>query len=135
MPDTSPTNIRQAVAEFQPHRRPRFQKLLPLREVILELRGKGASCQAVAELLTRHGVTTSRTMVGEFLRSLNKAKTNGHRRSRLKAVPPQPMPAPLPQVAVPIRRPEPAATDNLPARSRGPHIAKVELLKPDEKYD
>ena len=135
MPDTDPNNIRQAVADFQPRRRPRFQNLLLWRDVILELRGKGASCEAVAELLTRHGVKTSRTMVGEFLHTLAQPKTNGHRKPRLKPAARPAIQSPAPQLAAPIRRPEPAPIENLPVKTRGPHIAKVELLKPHEQYD
>lgn len=135
MPDTDPKNIRQAVADFQPRRRPRFQNLLVWRDVILELRGKGASCEAVAELLTRHAVKTSRTMVGEFLHTLTQPKANGHRKPRLKPAASPAVQLPASQLAAPVRRPEPALTENPPVKARGPHIAKVELLKPHEQYD
>ncbi|MGD0349119.1 MAG: hypothetical protein ABSB84_02225 [Verrucomicrobiota bacterium] len=135
MPGTDPNPIRQAVAQFQPRRRPRFQNLLPWQDVVVELRGKGASCEAIAELLTRHGVKTSRTMVNEFVWTLY--QPNGNRRSkpRLKpatasAVPPSTQP-----LATLTPHPEPLRVQNPPVKSRGPHIAKIELVKPGENYD
>jgi hypothetical protein len=56
MPGSDANLIREAAAQFQPRRRPRFQNLQPCRDVIVELREKGASCEAIAELLTRYGV-------------------------------------------------------------------------------
>jgi hypothetical protein len=131
MTDHDPQTIRQAVAEFQPRRRPRFQNLLPWRDVILELREKGASCQAVAELLTRHGVKTSRTMVNEFLLPLSERKVNRRRKPRLK---PAPVPAPAPysqSPIMPLRRSDLARIEPTPVKTRGPHIANVELLQPE----
>ena len=135
MPATDPKNIRQAVAEFQPHRRPRFQNLLVWNDVIIELRAKGASCEAIAELLTRHGVKTSRTMVNEFLLTLSQPKVNRRRKSLLQPATTPRMPAPVPPPVTPVRRHDSTSVESVPARPRGPHIAKVELLPPGEQYD
>ena len=135
MAATDPKNIRQAVAEFQPYRRPRFQNLLVWNDVILELRAKGASCEAIAELLNRHGVRTSRTMVNEFLLTLSQPKVNRRRKSRLQPITIPPMPAPVQPPVTPVRRQESSPVESVPIKSRGPHIAKVELLPPGEKYD
>ena len=135
MPATDPKNIRQAVAEFQPHRRPRFQNLLVWNDVILELRAKGASCEAIAELMTRHGVKTSRTMVNEFLLTLSQPKANHRRKPRLQTLKIPPMPAPVQLPIKPIHRQESHPEESVPVKSRGPHIAKVELLPPGEQYD
>ena len=133
MPDADLKIIRQAVDEFQPRRRPRFQNLVAWREVILELRGKGASNEAVAALLTRHGVSTSRTMVGEFLLALSQPNKNRPSRRFLKTVT-KPVAFAQPPVT-PIRRHELVPVENPPIKIRGPHIAKVELLKPEEQYE
>lgn len=137
MPVTDPNLIRQAAAQFEPRRRPRFQNLQACRDVIIELREKGASCEAIAELLTRYGVKTSRTMVNEFVRTLSQSK--GGRRRKLQL---NPVTSPVaPQSSAPSAFssqartlvPEPSAS--APMKTRGPHIAKVELLKPGEQYD
>src|SRR2546425_522747 len=80
MPAPDPNSIRRAVEQFQQCRRARFQNLIPWRDDILALRDKGASGEAIADLLTQHGVRTSRTMVNEFLRSLSEAKSQRRRR-------------------------------------------------------
>ena len=138
MPGSNANLIREAAAQFQPRRRPRFQNLQPCRDVIVELREKGASCEAIAELLTRYGVKTSRTMVNEFVHILCQPKGGIRRKSLLKrgtpvvTIPPS---ATLPVAAsktVPTV-PEPIST--APVKTRGPHIAKVELLKPGQQYD
>jgi len=132
MPVTDPNPIRQAVAEFQPHRRPRFQNLVAWQDVIIELREKGASCEAIAELLTRHGVKTSRTMVNEFVRKLFQPKGKRRRKPRLQSytLPGAPPVQPFP---TPVRHPETPPPESAPAKSRGPRIAKIELLKPVDK--
>ncbi len=134
---TDPNLIRQAAAQFQPRRRPRFQNLQACQDVIIELREKGASCEAIAELLTRYGVKTSRTMVNEFVRTLCQSK--GGRRRKLQLNPVTPLVAPQPRAPSAVCRqagtvfPEPSGS--APMKTRGPHIAKVELLKPGEQYD
>jgi hypothetical protein len=135
MPDSDPQNIRQAVAEFQPRRRPRFQNLLTCRDVVFELRDKGASSQAIAELLTRHGIKTSRTMVSEFLRSQSEPKAHRRRKPHLKMTTMPAQSAPAQTSVPPIRHPELSMTEPRPVRARGPHIAKVELLKPDQSHE
>jgi hypothetical protein len=135
MPAPDPNSIRRAIEQFQPRRRPRFQNLLPWRAEVLALRGKGASCEAIADLLNQHGVRTSRTMVNEFLLSLSETKSR-RRKRLLQPVAPAITPAPdglsaSPplQPATPVRR---ADSEAAPAKSRGPRIAQVELLNPNE---
>jgi hypothetical protein len=137
MAGLDPNLLRQAAAEFQPRRQPRFQNLQPCREVILELRGKSASCEAIAELLTKYGVKTSRTMVTEFVRSIGQAKGGGRRKPRLNRLTP-PVANPMAQPLVDPVRTVPsisAPAESAPLKTRGPHIAKVELLKPGEQYE
>lgn len=127
MPSADPNLIRQAVAQFQPRRRPRFQNLEPCREVIVELREKGASCEAIAELLTRYGVKTSRTMVNEFVRTLRGRKGSPRQVPRVNSA--------VASTAPTLQPVSPIAAEGMQAKTRGPHIAKVELLKPGEQYD
>jgi hypothetical protein len=137
MPGSDPNLIREAAAQFEPRRRPRFQNLQPCRDVIVELREKGASCQAIAELLTRYGVKTSRTMVNEFVHTLSQPK-GGHRRKSLlnPAIPAAaPLPITLPTASNKTLPAAPEPITTAPVKTRGPHIAKVELLKPGEQYD
>lgn len=137
MPVTDPNLIRQAAAQFQPRRRPRFGNLQPCREVIIELREKGASCEAIAELLNRYGVKTSRTMVNEFVRTLGRLKNGRRRKPYPNSTPPPTTPPPrLPSSISAVTAPTgPEPNANGATRPRGPHIAKVELLKPDEQHD
>jgi len=135
MPGADANLIREAAAQFQPRRRPRFQNLQPCRDVIVELREKGASCEAIAELLTRYGVKTSRTMVNEFVHLL--CQPRGRRRKLLlNANTPGAAPlAILPSVASKVMAAALEPIPSAPVKTRGPHIAKVELLKPGEQYD
>ncbi len=103
----------------------------------MELREKGASCGAIAELLTRYGVKTSQTMVNEFVHTLSQPNGGRRRKSLLKLTPPVAAP---PQATLPVAASKtvPAVAEtilNAPPKTRGPHIAKVELLKPGEQYD
>jgi hypothetical protein len=137
MPGTNPNLIREAAAQFQPRRRPRFENLQACRDVIIELREKRASCEAIAELLTRYGVKTSRTMVNEFVRTLGQSRGGRHRKPHLIPVtPPTTPPTTLqPTSANHVAPSAPLLTASAPVKTRGPHIAKVELLKPGEQYD
>ena len=69
---TSPTTpnlelLRKAIREYQPDpSRIPFSNLKPFHDSIVELRGKNASYAAIAELLTQHGVKTSRARVAEY---------------------------------------------------------------------
>jgi hypothetical protein len=66
MPAFDPATVRQAVVEFTPRRPQKFQDLFPAKEVIIELRQKGASYRAIAELLTQHCLPISKTAVAAF---------------------------------------------------------------------
>jgi hypothetical protein len=140
MPGIDPITIRQAIAQFKPRRRARFHNLMPWRNDILTLREMGASCEAIAELLTQHGVRTSRTMVTEYLLTLSATKRDRRRKLRLQPIQSLPARAPIqsnspPPATTPTREPEIPTDEGTVGKSRGPRIAKVELLTPDEKYE
>jgi len=137
MASFDPATVRQAVAEFTPRRPEKFQDLIPAREVIAELRLKRASYRAIAELLTQHCLPTSKTAVAVFCHEVLREIVRPRRRpgrkrpvvpaaSVAEATSPQPVDAPLPG--------ESPANGNgdepQQARTRGPRIAQVRMLKP-----
>jgi hypothetical protein len=124
--------LRQAIQEYQPDpSRIPFSNLKPFHDSIMELRGKNASYAAIADLLIQNGVKTSRARVAEYGRIVLEGGKRRKRRkctsatpTAIQAVPHAPKPAP--QISTP---------NSLPASekpSRGPHIAKVELLPASE---
>ena len=134
--------LRKAVQEFRPHpHRVPFNSLKPVHDSIIELRKRGVSYSAIAELLHEHGVQTSRARVAEYGRIVLEGGKKRKRRKRTKAasaanvsqsapatvVKPAPAtPAPAAIVNLPLPKENPAFT------SRGPRIAKVEQLPPKE---
>jgi hypothetical protein len=118
------------VADYAPARPAKFQDLLPARNVIAELRQKGASYRAIADLLSRHNLTTSKTAVTVFCHEVlddpirSRKRVSRKKESALILQPNEPV--------FPITTP-PASSkveEILPARSRGPRIAQVRMLKP-----
>jgi len=61
-----PSAVRQAVEDFTPRRPQKFHDLFPAKDVISELRQKRASYRAIAELLTKHCLPTSKTAIALF---------------------------------------------------------------------
>jgi len=143
----NPAEVRKAVAEFTPRRPQKFQDLIPAKEVIVELRQKGGSYRAIAELLTQHCLETSKTAIATFCHQVLGENIRPRKRPARKRPP-----VPLSQNG------GPAATDLVPAaesstpaeqlqnsdggetsltRSRGPRIAQIRKLTPqsNEKAD
>jgi hypothetical protein len=136
--------LRQAVREYQPNpRRVPFNNLNPLHDSIAEMRRKCASYATIAELLQQHGVKTSRARVAEYGRIvLNGGKSRKRRRqanaapaiSTLVAAPIAPVAA-TPDVTAPTAATTsslPPPRETSPYASRGPRIANVRLLNPQE---
>jgi hypothetical protein len=118
------------VADYAPARPAKFQDLLPARNVIAELRQKGASFRAIADLLSRHNLTTSKTAVTIFCHEVLDDPIRSRRRvSRKKeSAPVVPPNEPVFPVPTPLAN---SKTDEMsPARSRGPRIAQVRMRKP-----
>ena len=135
MASFDPATVRQAVVEFTPRRPEKFQDLIPAKEVIAELRLKRASYRAIAELLTQHCLPTSKTAVAVFCHEVLGEIVRPRRRpGRKRPVVPvtstaeaaSEQPADLPA--------EPTTNgigdESQQARSRGPRIAQVRMLKP-----
>jgi hypothetical protein len=148
--NTSPSTpnlelLRKAIQEYQPDpTRIPFSNLKPFHDSIMELRGKNASYVAIAELLIQNGIKTSRARVAEYGRIVLEGGKRRKRRKRAKSTPAVSIPA-APQSApdlakktVPTAAPTVTSnasvppSENSPYRSRGPHIAKVELLPASE---
>jgi hypothetical protein len=151
---TSPTTpdlelLRKAIREYQPDpSRVPFSNLKPFHDSIVELRGKNASYAAIAEILQQNGVKTSRARVAEYGRVLLEGGKRHKRRKRARTAPaaiqtappavnthtvPKSVPDAAIKVAPTVTNDAPSApTEESPFTSRGPHIAKVELLPASE---
>ena len=119
-----PATIRQAVAEFTPRRSQKFQELLPAKDVITELRQKRASFRAIAELLTKHCLPTSKTAIAGFCHEVLGERVRPYHRSEGEQIGAAPE-----GDAVAPAEPKPVA----PVRTRGPRIAQVRMLNQETK--
>ena len=138
MSSFDPTAVRQAVAEFTPSRPQKFRDLFPAKDVIAELRQKRASYRAIAELLTKHCLPTSKTAVALFCHDVLGEIVRPRRRPGRKRPPAsvQGNGENTPSDSTPASgisasaelstNPEVAPQ----ARTRGPRIAQVRLIKP-----
>jgi hypothetical protein len=140
MPSFDPATVRKAVEEFTPRRPQKFQDLLPAKDVITELRQKRASYRSIADLLTQHCLPTSKTAIAVFCHqvlgeNVRPRKRPGRRRTPVST------PAngegatfesaPLNEVGAPAEpSPNPDGNEAPQARARGPRIAQVRMLKP-----
>jgi len=135
---TSPTtpdleSLRKAIQEYQPDpSRIPFSNLKPFHDSIVELRGKNASYAAIADLLMQNGIKTSRARVAEYGRIVLEGGKKRKRRKRTRTTPTATIPAtPAPTVALAGSVTPPPKEDS-PYRSRGPHIANVRMMSPEE---
>jgi hypothetical protein len=149
---TTPTpvleSLRKAVQEFRPvpHRVP-FNGLKLVHDSIAELRKQNVSYAAIAELLEQYGVKTSRARVAEYGRIVLEGGKKRKRRKQARTTPaaniaatPQSPPAVAakPTPATPATTAAPAGNDTPPPKensafvSRGPRIAKVAMMSPEE---
>ena len=133
-------SVRKAVAEFTPRRPEKFQDLLPAKEVISELRTKRASYRAIAELLTQHCLPTSKTAIAGFCHKMLGEIVRPHKRPTRRQ-----SPAPVVKIDDPDKARQPSAVpvpptdtvgdhngdDAQQTRTRGPRIAQVRMLKPE----
>ena len=139
MSSFDPTTVRKAVEEFTPIRPQKFHDLFPAKDFISELRQKRASYRAIADLLTKHCLPTSKTAIAVFCHEVLGEIVQPRRRPGRKRTP-----------AVASSNGEPASTTSQPnapdssleptanldsggtpqTLSRGPRIAQVRILKP-----
>ena len=131
-----PATVRKAVDEFTPRRPEKFQDLMPAKDVIAELRQKHASYRSIAELLTQHCLPTSKTAIAMFCHqvlgeNVRPRKRPGRRRPTVPAVSTDQIThyqttdanQPVEQAT------NPNGDESQPARTRGPRIAHVRILK------
>ena len=143
-------SLRKAVQEFRPvpHRVP-FNGLKLVHDSIVDLRKRTVSYAAIAELLQQHGVKTSRARVAEYGRIVLEGGKKRKRWKRAKVAPvanipatPQsapaeaakPAPATPPATAITTEVPPPPK-ENSAYTLRGPRIANVRMMSPEEKAD
>ena len=150
---TTPTpdleGLRKAAQEFQPnpHRVP-FNGLKPVHDVIVDLRRRKLSYAVITDLLQQHKVKTSRARVAEYGRIVLDGGKKRKRRKRAKiaqavkipATPPSApavtaQPAPAMPPAIPITNNIQPPKENSAYTSRGPRIANVRMMSPEEKAD
>lgn len=149
IPTDALNRFRHAASQFAGNVAPRASRLLTLKDDIAALRKRGVSYRAISELLEQSGIGASASCVMRFCRRVLK-----ERRSRKPSVARRIAPdvnhvarksAPeaaaktalsnLPSASNHVAPSVPVTTESAPAKSRGPRIAKVELLKPGEQYD
>ena len=140
MSSFDPTAVRKAVEEFTPCRPQKFQDLLPAKDVISELRQKQASYRSIAELLTQHCLPTSKTAIAMFCHQVLRESVRPRKRPSRRR---PPVPTVATDEAVPhqaanalssVEPPQnPNGDEAQLARTRGPRIAQVRVLKPQNQ--
>jgi hypothetical protein len=135
--------LRKAVQEFRPNPcRVPFANLKPVHDCIVKLRQQQVSYATIADLLQQHGVKTSRARVAEYGRIVLDGGKSRKRRKHAKpltvinvsaasqntsAAEAKPLPVTIPPSDVSSwTREDPAFV------TRGPRIAKIEMLSPEE---
>jgi hypothetical protein len=140
MSSFDPATVRKAVEEFTPRRPQKFQDLIPAKEVIVELRQRRASYRAIAEFLTQHCLPTSKTAIATFCHQVIGEIVRPRRRPGRKRPPvsastnggePTLDTASTSEASAPTEPPPDSNGNEVPpARTRGPRIAQVRMLKP-----
>jgi hypothetical protein len=138
--------FRHAASQYARTAKSRASRLLALKEDIAALRKRSVSYRAISELLTQSGITTSDTCVMNFCHRIlmerrhkpfvaRRVKSDANHPAARKAVPNTTNSAALPAAPTTVVGALPVKTESAPVKTRGPHIAKVELLPPGEQYD
>ena len=140
MSSFDPATVRKAVEEFTPRRPQKFQDLLPAKDVIAELRQRRASYRSIADLLTQHCLPISKTAIAVFCHHVLGETVRPRKRPGRKR-PPVSTPAngeetapgstqanEVGTLAEPSTNPD--GNEAPQVRTRGPRIAQVRMLKP-----
>ena len=140
MTSFDPATVRKAVEEFTPRRPQKFQDLIPAKDVITELRQKRASYRSIADLLTQHCLPTSKTAIAQFCHQVLGEGVRPRKRPGRKRPPVStpvngeattPESPPASNGGAQVESAANAEGDETPqARTRGPRIAQVRMLKP-----
>lgn len=140
MTSFDPNRFHAVVEQFAPPPPRRFHALLPAKDMIGELRRKGASYETIAELLTQHSLPTCRSAIARFCHAVLDEKPRPKRRaSAPRLAPPTPVSSPEPSPpATPV---SPSLGSELSSsssfisstpRSKGPRIANIRLAEPNK---
>jgi hypothetical protein len=136
--------FRQAASQYARPTKSRASRLLSLKEDIAALRKRGVSYVAISELLTQCGISASGTCVRRFCLRVLKERRRKPITTKRAASNPKPPAAPETKPDQPPKTTAPAAPTttgdtflfptnpavNAPTKSRGPRIAKIELINP-----
>ena len=124
--DLAATRLAQAIRDYVPRHPTKFQKLLPMKDSIAELRDKGASYAAIADILRNINVPVASDTVFRFCHEiLGEPMTRRRKRRKMPARVPTKRPREKPVVnnATGVRK----QAESQPVRewqpSVGPHIA------------
>jgi hypothetical protein len=146
IPPDALNRFRHAASQYARTAKSRASRLLSLKDDIAALRKRGVSYRAISELLTQSGITASDTCVMNFChRTLKerrhkpvvarRAASDANRRAAQKTAPNATVKVALPATPATTVSALPVPAESAPVKTRGPHIAKVELLPPGEPYD
>jgi len=120
---------------------PRVSRWLILKDDIAALRKRGFSYRAISELLSQNGISASPPGLMRFCRSVLKekrshklsAKRRADNASSSKSAPIAPAKATLPPAPATTSKPTTVPAETSAFATRGPRIAKVEMLPPGEE--
>jgi hypothetical protein len=146
IPPDALNRFRHAASQYALVAKARTSRLQALKDDIAALRKRDVPYSAISELLVQSGIPASTTCVMNFChrvlnerrrkpftRSRAPSNINGHKvRNAAPATSVHISSSPVPDTTL---LPLPAPTEITQMKARGPHIAKVELLKPGEQYD
>jgi hypothetical protein len=138
--------FRHAASQYSRTTKSRASRLLALKEDIAALRKRGVSYRAISELLTQSGITASDTCVMNFCHRIlmerrhkpyvsRRVKSDVSHPAARRSAPNATGKTALPATPATVVGALPVPTESAPVKTRGPHIAKVELLPPGEQYD
>jgi len=146
IPPDALNRFRHAASHYAETAKTRTSRLLSLKDDIAALRKRGVSYHAISELLAQSSITASATCVMNFCHrilnerrrrpsALSRSPTNINGRKTQKAAPSATVNINSSAVPDTTLLPLPAPIESARVKTHGPHIAKVELLKPGEQYD
>jgi hypothetical protein len=145
IPSEALDRFRVAASQYTHTAKSRASRLLTLKDDIAALRKRGISYRAIGELLTQNGIPASDTCVTNFCHRVLKerlahkppakgrASRHANHPASPKAAPDAPAKTKLPPAPAATCKPTTIPTETSAFTSRGPRIAKVEMLPPGEE--
>lgn len=141
IPPDALNRFRHAASQFAGDVAPRASRLLVIKDHIAALRKRGISYRAIGELLKQNGIPASASGLMRFCRHVLNEKRSRHKSAKHRVARPASPASPLVVPANTTLPAVPASTSgtspfppnpavSAPSKSRGPRIAKIELIKP-----